>query len=49
MKKERKRLDNGTEARRVARAKAAVPGATKVVVDKRRKPEKHKRLVLEEQ
>jgi hypothetical protein len=48
MKKEKKRLDKGTEARRVARAKAAVPGATKVVVDKRRKPEKHKRPLLEE-
>jgi hypothetical protein len=49
MKKRMKRLDKGTEARRAARAKAAVPGATKVVVDKRKKPEKHKRSLVEEE
>jgi hypothetical protein len=49
MKKKRKRLDKGTEARRLARAKAAVPGATKVVADKRRKAEKHQRPLVEEE
>ena len=43
MKKRKKKLDKGVEARRLARAKAAPPGATKVVVDKRKKGEKHKK------
>jgi hypothetical protein len=43
MKKKKKRLDKGTEARRLARKAAAKAGATKVVVDKRRKPEKHRK------
>ena len=42
MKKRRKKLDKGTEARRLARKIGPKPGATQVVIDKRRKPEKHK-------
>ncbi len=42
MKRRRKRLDKGVEARRMARKMGPKPGATKVVVDKRKKPEKHK-------
>lgn len=45
----RKKLDKGTEARRLARKAAARPGATKVVQDRRKKPEKHKGKWLEEQ
>jgi len=44
----KKRLNKGKEARRLARAAAATPGATKVVPDKRRKPEKHKKKWAEE-
>lgn len=44
MKKGRKKkLDKGTEARRLARRSGLVPGATRVVQDKRRKSPKHKR------
>jgi hypothetical protein len=42
-KRRKKKLDKGTEARRVARKSGLVPGATRVVEDKRRKPPKHKR------
>jgi hypothetical protein len=44
----KKRLEKGREARRLARAAAARPGATKVVPDKRRKPEKHKKKSTDE-
>jgi len=42
MRRRRKKLDKGTEARRVARNSRLVPGATRVIEDKRRKPPKHK-------
>jgi len=42
-KRRKKKLDKGTEARRVARKSGLIPGATRVVEDKRRKPPKHKR------
>ena len=42
MPKKKKRLDKGTEARRLARKVATKPRTTKVVEDKRNKPEKHK-------
>jgi hypothetical protein len=42
MKKRRKKMDKGAEARRLARQIAPKPGATRVVVDKRKKPEKYK-------
>jgi len=48
MKKRRKVLDKGTEARRVARKSGLKPGATRVIVDKRRRPEKHKKDWLQE-
>ena len=35
--------DNGKEARRAARNKAAKPPATRKIGDKRRKPAKHKK------
>jgi hypothetical protein len=46
----KKKLDKGTEARRLARKSGIVPATTRVVPDKRKKPEKHKkRLILEEE
>jgi hypothetical protein len=42
MRKKKKRLDKGTEARRLARSVAAKPSSTRVVEDKRKKPEKYK-------
>ena len=42
MRKKKKRLDKGAEARRLARNAAAKPSSTRVVEDKRKKPEKHK-------
>ena len=48
MKRRRKKLDKGSEARRLARKSGLVPGATRVVEDKRRKPPKHKQDLLSE-
>ena len=48
MKRRRKKLDKGTEARRLARKCGLVPGVTRVVEDKRRKPPKHKHDLLRE-
>jgi hypothetical protein len=42
MKRRRKKLEKGAEARRLARKIGPKPGATRVVVDKRKKPEKYK-------
>jgi hypothetical protein len=47
MKKRRKKLDKGTEARRLARKAAPKPSSTQVVEDKRRKPEKHRQSHVE--
>jgi hypothetical protein len=48
MRKKKNPLDKGREARRLARSAAAAPAATKVVPDKRKKPEKHKQKWREE-
>jgi hypothetical protein len=48
MRKKKNRLDKGKEARRLARSAAAAPAGTKVVPDKRKKPEKHKKRWREE-
>jgi hypothetical protein len=48
MKRRKKRLDKGTEARRAARQSGLAPAATRVIVDKRKKPPKHKKDVLSE-
>jgi len=42
MKRRSKKLDKGTEARRLARKSGLVPAATRVMEDKRRKAPKHK-------
>lgn len=49
MKKRRKKLDKGTETRRRARNSGLVPGATRVMEDKRRKPPKHKHRLQSEE
>ena len=48
MKKRRKKLEKGLAARRRARASGAPPAGTRVIEDKRRKPEKHKNRWLQE-
>jgi len=42
MKKRKKKFEKGKEARRRARASGLSPAGTKVIEDKRKKPEKHK-------
>lgn len=49
MKKRKHRLDAGREARRRARKTGLAPATTRVIEDKRRKKEKHKKRWLEEQ
>jgi hypothetical protein len=46
-RKRKKILDKGTEARRAARKSGIAPGATRVIPDKRKRPPKHKKKVLE--
>jgi hypothetical protein len=46
-KKKRKTLDKGTEARRLARKSGISPAATRVIDDKRKRPAKHKKKLLE--
>ena len=48
MKKRKKQLDKGTEARRVARKSGLAPAVTRVIPDKRKKPPKHKKDALRE-
>ncbi|HEY2459481.1 MAG TPA: hypothetical protein VGI16_01670 [Candidatus Acidoferrum sp.] len=44
MKKRKKQiLDPGTEARRAARNSGLAPAATRIIVDKRKRPPKHKK------
>jgi len=40
--RKKKRLDKGIEARRRARRSGLAPSNTRVIPDKRKKPEKHK-------
>jgi len=47
MKKWKKILDKGTEARRAARKSGIAPAATRVIPDKRKGPPKHKKQLLE--
>jgi hypothetical protein len=48
MEKKKKKLEKGKEARRRARAAGAAPAGTRVIQDKRKKLEKHKRPWMEE-
>jgi len=50
MKKRKKKvIDVGKEARRVARKSGVAPAATRVISDKRKRPEKHKKRWIEAQ
>lgn len=48
MKKRKKGLDKGVEARRRARKAGLAPSGTRVIPDKRNKAEKHKADLLAE-
>jgi hypothetical protein len=48
MKRQKKKLDKATEARRVARKSGLAPAVTRVIPDKRKKPPKHKEDPLNE-
>jgi hypothetical protein len=47
--KKKKKLEKGKEARRRARAAGVAAAGTRVIEDKRKKPEKHKGRWLENQ
>ena len=49
MKKRKKKFEKGKEARRRARASGLSPAGTKVIEDKRKKPEKHKSQWMQEE
>jgi hypothetical protein len=49
MRRHKKSLDKGKEARRRARRTGLAPAATRVIKDKRKKPSKHKRNLLTEE
>jgi len=48
MKRRKKRLEKGTEARRRARKSGLSPAVTRVIEDKRKKPKKHKKDLVRE-
>jgi hypothetical protein len=47
MKKRKRILDKGTEARRAARNSGIAPAVTRVIPDKRKRPAKHKKQLIE--
>jgi len=47
-KRKKKRFEAGKEARRRARASGIAPAATRVIPDKRKRPPKHRKDLLEE-
>jgi hypothetical protein len=47
VKKRKRKLDVGAEARRRAREKVGLPPTERVIPDKRRKPPKHKKRLTE--
>jgi hypothetical protein len=47
MRKKKKVLDRGKEARRAARQSGIAPAVTRVITDKRKRPPKHKKQWLE--
>jgi hypothetical protein len=48
VKRRKNRLEKGIEARRRARKSGSAPAGTRVIPDKRKKPEKHKPDLLQE-
>lgn len=49
MKKKKRVLDPGKEARRRARKTGIAPGTTRVIPDKRKRSEKHKKRWMEQE
>ena len=47
MKRRKKIMDKGTEARRAARQSGLAPAVTRVIPNKRKRPPKHKKHLLE--
>jgi len=47
MKRRRKNIDKGVEARRAARKSGLAPAVTRVIPDKRKQPAKHKKQLQE--
>jgi hypothetical protein len=47
MKHRKKIIDKGKEARRAARNSGLAPAGTRVIPDKRKRPPKHKKLLLD--
>jgi hypothetical protein len=47
MKKRKKILDKGTEARRAARKSGIAPSVTRIIPDKRKRSPKHKKELIE--
>jgi hypothetical protein len=45
----KKKLDKGAEARRLARKVAGAPANTRVIPDKRKRPEKHRKDLLRQE
>ncbi|HEY8716322.1 MAG TPA: hypothetical protein VIM00_13150 [Candidatus Acidoferrum sp.] len=46
-KRRKKKFDRGTEARRAARNSGVAPASTRVIEDKRKRPPKHKKKLVE--
>ncbi|MGB2901649.1 MAG: hypothetical protein WBB89_20505 [Candidatus Acidiferrum sp.] len=47
MRRKRKKIDKGVEARRAARKSGLAPAVTRVIPDKRKRPAKHKKQLQE--
>lgn len=47
-KRKKQKFEKGTEARRIAREHVGTPPTERVIPDRRKKPPKHKKAVLEE-
>jgi hypothetical protein len=46
-KRRKKKIDKGKEARRAARNSGIAPAVTRVIPDKRKRPPKHRKELLE--
>jgi hypothetical protein len=47
-KRKKSRFEKGTEARRIARENVGTPPAARMIPDRRRKPPKHKKSLMED-
>ena len=46
-KRRKKKIDKGKEARRAARNSGLAPAGTRIIPDKRKRPPKHKKQLVE--